>query len=312
MAAAGVVVVSGIYFAVPLGHADLSGGRMVVRTAGLVAGLGMLAWLIAAQARRALRHDGYLAERLGFLVTLVMIVAAFFAAWYYVLAGQFRGIHTRLDALYFSATTLTTVGYGDITPFSQAARALTIVQMLFDLIIVASTITITVGALRSPRPVSGRIGGMDAVAGCLACDLLAGVRPLPGGRLAEEAGWVVEHSVGALGLGTLVVKPVRHVVHVAELDDRESAALGPLLRRVAAAVTEVVRPEQVYVCLWSHAGGVPAHVHFVVQPVVKADMERFGALGPDLQTAMFREGALPGEAEVEEVCGRFRAVLSRG
>ncbi|TYB48695.1 HIT family protein [Actinomadura chibensis] len=150
---------------------------------------------------------------------------------------------------------------------------------------------------------------MGSVAGCLACDLLVGVRPLPGGRLAEASGWVVEHSVGPLGLGTLVVKPVRHVVHVAELNDVESGALGPLLRRVAAAVTEVVQPEQVYVCLWSHADAVPGHLHFVVQPVVKADMARFGAFGPALQMAMFREGAVPDENAVEAMCGRLRVVL---
>jgi hypothetical protein len=83
-----------------------------------------------------------------------------------------------------------------------------------------------------------------------------------------------------------------------------------LLRRVAAAVTEVVQPEQVYVCLWSHANAVPGHLHFVVQPVVKADMVRFDAFGPALQMAMFREGAVPGESEVEAVCQQLRAVLS--
>ncbi|MBT2207710.1 HIT family protein [Actinomadura sp. NEAU-AAG7] len=122
---------------------------------------------------------------------------------------------------------------------------------------------------------------------------------------------MVEHSVGPLGLGALVVKPVRHVVHVAELNDAESAALGPLLRRVAAAVTEVVRPEQVYVCLWSHADAVPGHLHFVVQPARKADMERFDAYGPALQMEMFREGAVPDETEVEALCRRLRPILVR-
>lgn len=118
--------------------------------------------------------------------------------------------------------------------------------------------------------------------------------------------WAVEHTVGPLGLGTLVVKPLRHVVHVADLDEAESAELGPLLRQTAAAVTTVIQPEQVYVCLWSHAGGAPAHIHFVVQPVTEADKTRFGALGPDLQAAMFHEGAVPGEREIELVCARLR------
>ena len=124
------------------------------------------------------------------------------------------------------------------------------------------------------------------------------------------SGWVVEHSVGPLGLGTLVVKPMRHVVHVAELNDVETEALGPLLRQVAAAVTEVLQPEQVYVCLWSHADAVPGHLHFVVQPVVKAVMARFDASGPALQMAMFREGAEPDEHEVQALCEQLRAVLS--
>ncbi|MCO5994507.1 HIT family protein [Actinoallomurus rhizosphaericola] len=146
--------------------------------------------------------------------------------------------------------------------------------------------------------------------GCIACELSSGVRPLPGGRLHEVSGLVVEHCVGPLGVGTLVVKPLRHVLHVADLDETESAALGPLLRRTAAAVTEVVRPEQVYVCLWSHADGRPGHIHFVVQPITRADMTRFGESGPKLQVAMSRAGELPGEAEVDAVCARLRPLLA--
>ena len=43
--------------------------------------------------------------------------------------------------------------------------------------------------------------------GCLACDLIPGVRELPGGRIRTTGHWVVEHCVGPLGVGTLVVKP---------------------------------------------------------------------------------------------------------
>ena len=67
-------------------------------------------------------------------------------------------------------------------------------------------------------------------------------------------------------------------MHVAELTAQESSELGPLLQRMSAAVTEVMTPDQVYVCLWSHAGGVPAHIHFVVQPAGKQDMARFQRL----------------------------------
>lgn len=156
---------------------------------------------------------------------------------------------------------------------------------------------------------SGTIAAVDSE-GCIACDLAHGRRPLPGGRIADAGDWVVEHCVGPLGVGTLVVKPLRHVVHVADLTADESAALGPLLRRASAAVTEVLRPEQVYVCLWSHADRVPGHLHFVVQPAMRADLDRFGVHGPMLQMAMFADGTPPPSAQVERVAERLRAVLS--
>jgi diadenosine tetraphosphate (Ap4A) HIT family hydrolase len=151
----------------------------------------------------------------------------------------------------------------------------------------------------------------DDVVGCLACDLTSGRRAVPGGLLLESGGWRVEHCVGPLGVGTLIVKPVRHLVHVADLGVAESAALGPLLRRVASAVTEVVRPEQVYVCLWSHDGGEPGHLHFVVQPVTRADLDSFGVYGPRLQLAMFDAGVAPDEAEMAALCDRLRPALHR-
>ncbi len=142
--------------------------------------------------------------------------------------------------------------------------------------------------------------------GCLACDLMTGDAPLPGGTVVRTDAWVVEHCVGPFGLGTVVVKPTRHVLHVAELTAAESAELGPLLQRVSAAVTTVMDPEQVYVCLWSHVGGAPGHIHFVVQPVTRANMERFDTYGPALQLAMGETGELPPVPDVERVCDRLR------
>ena len=147
-------------------------------------------------------------------------------------------------------------------------------------------------------------------AGCLACDLAEGRRPLPGGVLHDSGRWLVEHCVGPLGVGTLIVKPRRHVLHVAELDDGETAELGPLLRRTAAVVTELTGAEQVYVCLWSHAGGLPVHIHFVVQPVTSETKEEWGALGPALQREMFVRGDSPDPAAVEAFASRARSLLT--
>ena len=145
----------------------------------------------------------------------------------------------------------------------------------------------------------------------MACNLADGKIPLPGGRIHETSGWLVEHCVGPLGLGTLIVKPRRHVTSVASLTDREAAELGPLLRSASLIASQLVPAEQVYNCLWSHAGGVPVHIHYVVQPVTAEQMEEHQAHGPGLQMAMFARGALPEEDEIEAVAERARLAFNR-
>jgi diadenosine tetraphosphate (Ap4A) HIT family hydrolase len=146
--------------------------------------------------------------------------------------------------------------------------------------------------------------------GCLGCDLAAGRLPLPGGVIYETEHWLVEHCVGPLGVGTLIIKPRRHVTRVSELTGGEAAEVGLLLRRSAAVVDQLVEPEQVYTCLWSHAGSVPVHIHYVVQPVSRALMDEHGAHGPALQVAMFKRGELPPEDEVTLFADRARQAFA--
>jgi diadenosine tetraphosphate (Ap4A) HIT family hydrolase len=144
---------------------------------------------------------------------------------------------------------------------------------------------------------------------CLACELTHGRRPLPGGLIRQDDGWRVEHCVGPLGLGTLIVKPERHVTGVADLTDGEAWALGPLLRRASRVAGRLVSADQVYNCLWSHAGGVPVHIHYVVQPVTKQQMAEFGCHGPDLQIAMFANGVTPEDRAIEGVAAQARILF---
>jgi diadenosine tetraphosphate (Ap4A) HIT family hydrolase len=153
--------------------------------------------------------------------------------------------------------------------------------------------------------------GLERLEGCLACDLAEGRLPLPGGVMYETADWFVEHTVGPLALGTLILKPKRHVTRVSQLTEAEAAELGPLLRRAAAVVDELVEPEQVYTCLWSHAGGTPVHIHYVVQPATRELMERYSDYGPHLQVAMFDAGVVAPEDEVEAFAERARAAFRR-
>jgi diadenosine tetraphosphate (Ap4A) HIT family hydrolase len=141
---------------------------------------------------------------------------------------------------------------------------------------------------------------------CVACELSRGERELPGGLIYRTRFWVVEHCVGPLGLGTLIVKPERHVTSVADLTEDEAAELGPLLRRASAVASTLVETDQVYNCLWSHAGGEPVHIHYVVQPVSKQQMSETGAYGPTLQVSMFSRGNRPDPTDVERICKTAR------
>jgi diadenosine tetraphosphate (Ap4A) HIT family hydrolase len=125
----------------------------------------------------------------------------------------------------------------------------------------------------------------------------------------ETGGWLVDHCIGPLGVGTLIVKPKRHVVHVADLEPDEAAELGPLLRRTSAVVAQLARAEQVYATLWSHMGGVPVHIHFVVQPVTRNLMDELGLHGPRLQVAMFDRGELPDPAEAASFAAQARGLF---
>jgi voltage-gated potassium channel Kch len=51
---------------------------------------------------------------------------------------QFPAMHTRVDALYFTVTTLGTVGFGDIVPAGQAARLLVTIQIMLNLMLIGA------------------------------------------------------------------------------------------------------------------------------------------------------------------------------
>jgi diadenosine tetraphosphate (Ap4A) HIT family hydrolase len=146
---------------------------------------------------------------------------------------------------------------------------------------------------------------------CLACDLTQGRAELPGGRIHSTEHWVVEHCTGPLPVGTLIVKPVRHCVGVDALTEAEAAELGPLLRRTAATIRGILRPDQVYVCLWSHAGWKPGHIHFVLQPSWNSAGETHARPGPFLQVDLFEAESCPGRIEVDRFAEQARLRLKK-
>jgi len=71
------------------------------------------------------------------IVLLVTMLIVGFAAVYFAMAneaGQFEGLSTRVDAAYFTVTSLSTVGFGDVHAAGQAARLVVTFQILVNLV----------------------------------------------------------------------------------------------------------------------------------------------------------------------------------
>jgi hypothetical protein len=75
-----------------------------------------------------------------------------FSATYVTMAalspGSFGQHLSHTDALYFAVTVFSTVGFGDITAKTQAARLVVTGQMLADLIILGLVVRVFAGAVR--------------------------------------------------------------------------------------------------------------------------------------------------------------------
>jgi voltage-gated potassium channel len=92
------------------------------------------------------------AEALALILPFFLLL---FASTYFVMernsAASFTQPLTRTDALYFTVTVFTTVGFGDITAKSEAARVVLIVQMLGDLVLLGAGVRVLLGAVQRGR-----------------------------------------------------------------------------------------------------------------------------------------------------------------
>ena len=88
-------------------------------------------------------------EALGLIVPFYLLV---FASTYFVMqrasGSEPTQPLTRTDALYFAVTVFSTVGFGDITPKSEAARVVLIVQMLTNIALLGAGARVLLGAVR--------------------------------------------------------------------------------------------------------------------------------------------------------------------
>jgi hypothetical protein len=151
-----------IYFLIPLDgeHAELIAGALVI-----VAIFALLPWAVRRARHVLTSEQPVLVAAQSLAIGLTLLIVSF-SSIYFVLGseheGQINGIRTKIDALYFTVTILSTVGFGDVTATGQGARALVATHMIVNLVFLAVAIRVLTSALEHrkdnapSRPPAGR------------------------------------------------------------------------------------------------------------------------------------------------------------
>jgi voltage-gated potassium channel len=154
--------------------ATVAGGLAVYAVAPMQGPRAWLGLLLCAAAlativpltvwrARALRNsDRPVLEAIETLVLLFTLLLLGFASGYVVLsqqADQLAGVHTKIDALYFTLTTLSTVGFGDVHAIGQTARVVVSVQILFNLVFLAVAVRLLAAVARERVTQRGGLQG---------------------------------------------------------------------------------------------------------------------------------------------------------
>ena len=150
LAAGSTAALVAIYYLLPLNRSS----TWVAATI-LAIGLAALIALVAFQVRWILRSRYPGLRAVQALATSIPLFLLLFAGTYVVLAaisaGNFSEPLTRTDALYFTVTVFSTVGFGDITAKTEAARLVVTGQMIVDLVAIALAVKVIVGAAKRGR-----------------------------------------------------------------------------------------------------------------------------------------------------------------
>jgi voltage-gated potassium channel len=124
---------------------------------GLVIGTLVLLAIVPFTVRRAAAIETssqplYAAAE-AVIIVVAMLTFAFSSAYLALnrRGGAFVGLETKIDALYFTVATMSTVGFGDVHAVGQSARMAVTIQILVDLSLLAISIRVIVKAAQRRR-----------------------------------------------------------------------------------------------------------------------------------------------------------------
>ncbi len=144
-----VAALLSVYFLFPLNGGD----NIVLQGVAVFVGLVAFGAIFVRQMRR-IRKARYpvlrAVEAIALVATLFVVVMASLA-WGLDQAtpGSYSEALSRLDALYYTVTTLGTVGFGDITPTTEVTRAVTTVQIVLGVALLGAGIRMMLGVAQT-------------------------------------------------------------------------------------------------------------------------------------------------------------------
>jgi voltage-gated potassium channel len=147
-AGASVTVLMFVYYTIPLDR-PLDAATWIGFVLGLVAFAAIIAW----QVRAILASDVPRLRAIQAVAIGLPILLLLFASTYLRISrdapDSFSEALGRTDALYFTVTVFSTVGFGDIVPRSELARILTMIQMITGLVVVGLVAKVLLGAVQT-------------------------------------------------------------------------------------------------------------------------------------------------------------------
>jgi voltage-gated potassium channel len=142
-----VALIVVLYYLVPFDH-----GMNGATAAGLALGVLALAAIVALQIWTISRSKYPTIRAIEALASSIPLYVLLFASTYFLMARaqpSSFGVHlSRTDAMYFSSTVFTTVGFGDITAKSEVARVVVTVQMMLDLVALGLVVRLVLNAIK--------------------------------------------------------------------------------------------------------------------------------------------------------------------
>jgi voltage-gated potassium channel len=143
-------VLVALYYLLPLD--DLTGASAV---GGLIVGIALFLGLVGWEVWRILLSAHPETRALAALFVVLPLFILLFATAYFVMGradpANFSEALTRSDALYFTVTVFSTVGFGDVSPQAETTRLVVTGQMILDLVFLGVGIRTILGAVQKSK-----------------------------------------------------------------------------------------------------------------------------------------------------------------